>query len=113
MFVIMINNTLLYHNIIDHLKIFIMSKTITLPYKCKINEKMIQQLDNLLETVPPTRLKNRLLRVLLQFLIDECHALPVDFDCMIMDYFLLFDFLTVAEQEMGRCCGDVGDGEVC
>ena len=79
-----------------------MPKIITLPGSYIINEEIVGQLNTFLETIPPTRLKTRLLVVLIQYLVNEHTSLPADFDEVAMDFYLLFDFLIMAEEELGK-----------
>lgn len=77
-----------------------MQKTIDLPENSKLNNEIIEQLDNLISFSPPSALRKSLLRVYLPFLIHEHEALPMDFGDLASDMYMLVEFLTRVEEEL-------------
>lgn len=75
-------------------------KKFSLPEHSKVTQEVVEQLDNLISFCPPEALRRSLLKVYLQFIIDEHEALPIDFDDIACDFYMLIEFLTMAEEEM-------------
>ena len=70
------------------------------PKRPSHNRKAIGHIKQLLDGVPPARLKKELLYVFLIFLEHEHDTLPVNFRQMVTDYYMLFHFLDKVEAEM-------------
>ena len=77
-----------------------MSKLITLPDYHRVNQKMVDRLSNFIDGVRPNRLKDSITSILLQYLVYEHHSLPMDFDEVACDLYILFDFLDALEKEL-------------
>ncbi|MEP4094584.1 hypothetical protein [Reichenbachiella sp.] len=77
-----------------------MQKTIVLPENSKLSPEIIEQFDNLISFSPPEALRKSLLKVYLQFIISEHDALPIEFDNIACDFYMLIEFLNRAEEEM-------------
>lgn len=77
-----------------------MPKSIVLPDNSKVTQELVNQLDNLVSFSPPGTIRKSILKVYLQFIINEHEALPIDFDEIACDLYMLIDFLTRAEEEM-------------
>ncbi|MEP1779743.1 hypothetical protein [Reichenbachiella sp.] len=75
-------------------------KKFSLPEESKVTQEVIEQLDNLISFSSPKALRKSLLKVYLQFIINEHEALPTDFDDIACDFYMLVEFLTMAEEEM-------------
>ena len=77
-----------------------MPTSITLPDYHRVNQKMVERLSNFIDGVRPNQLKDGLTSILLQYLVHEHHSLPMDFDDVACDLYILFDFLTALEKEL-------------
>ncbi len=75
------------------------NSTATSPLRAMPSRKAIAHMRQLLEYVPPARLKKNLLYVFLIFLEHEHDMLPINFREMASDYYMLFQFLDKMEEE--------------
>ena len=55
-----------------------------------------------LEVVPPAPLRDNILEIYQRFLIKEHEFLPVDFQKLSSNLYILLDFLTLADKEMNK-----------
>ena len=77
-----------------------MSKSIVLPENSKLTPDIINELDSLLDFSPPEAFRKSILKVYLQYIINEHEALPNDFENVACDFSMLIDFFTMAEELM-------------
>lgn len=65
--------------------------------KNKTNKKALTELENLFEFCPPQELRKTLNRLFIVYVMNNHNVLPVDFDEMSENVFLLNDFLESVE----------------
>lgn len=66
---------------------------VSLPQHSILNQSNIEYIDNFFQFVSPEKLKERLFRIFLLYLVHEFNSLPGDFDEIASDYYLLFQML--------------------
>ena len=86
----------------DFKKIYKEHRVIVLPEYTKLTEHLIWQFDGVLEAAPPAELRDHLLEVYQRFLIKEHEFLPVDFQKLAGNLYILLDFLTLADKEINK-----------
>ena len=67
----------------------------------KISKELEKEVINLFENTPPGRLKRNLRKIFLLYLIHDKESFPLDFEEMVFDLYCMFNFLDVAENELG------------
>lgn len=72
----------------------------SLPKSTKVTQEMVKRLDDLLSFSPPGQMRQSLLTVYLQYIIDEHDVLPIDFEDIATDFWFLIEFFNTAEKEL-------------
>lgn len=73
-----------------------------LPKYTKLTGHLIWQFDGMLDAVPPAELRENLLEIYQRFIIKEHEFLPLNFQKLADNLYVLLDFLTVAEKEINK-----------
>lgn len=69
----------------------------------RLTPAAIQALDNLFDSAPPQELRENLLEIYHTYLVHAHHTLPLDFEKMARNMYLLTNcLLTVAEELSGK-----------
>jgi hypothetical protein len=63
-----------------------------------MNKAALKKLEDLFEFAPPRSIRKSLSHVFFNYLVNNHHSLPVDFDRMAEDFYFLMDFLEEVEQ---------------
>lgn len=67
-----------------------------------LSPNIVRALDDLIESSPPGNLKNNVIWVYHQYLMNCENAIPHDFDRIAADMFFLVDFITIIEKELSK-----------
>lgn len=76
-----------------------MPKQILLPLHLPLTQEIIEKLDDLMGCSSARTIRNSLLEVYQQYIIHNHEALPVNFDEIASDFYMLIDFFTQLEEE--------------
>lgn len=76
-----------------------MSKIIILSPKSPISQEVVEKLENLVECSPANSIRSSLMEVYQQYIISNHEALPVNFEEIATDFYMLIDFFTQIEEE--------------
>ena len=95
----------------DLKKIYKEHRIIVLPKYTKLTEHLIWQFDGVLDAMSPGELRDNILEVYQRFLIKEHEFLPVDFQKLASNLYILIDFLTLAEKEINKKPEDDEDND--
>ena len=77
-----------------------MSRTVDLPENSIVTTEIIKHLDDMLHFSPPENLSWSLIKIFMQFVINQHDALPGDFEDIACDLFGLMEFLNHIEKEL-------------
>ena len=78
---------------------FVKNRTITLPENTSITPEMVEKLDDLLSTSQPNGIRKNILKIYMQYLINEHDTLPNDFQDIAYDFYHVIEFFTAVETE--------------
>lgn len=70
------------------------------PQAPTVSKRIVNELDNLIEYVPVTRLSRNLRDLFLLYLANVEDGLPMGFDEFPTDFYFLLQFLDIIEEEM-------------
>lgn len=76
-------------------------RKVWIPQNSRLNKKLVKELDELFEYVPPERLSRNLRNLLLSHLEHE-EGRPLYFEDLIIDLYFLFQFLDMAADELNE-----------
>lgn len=78
---------------------FVKNRTITLSENTSITPEMVEKLDDLLSSSQPNGIRKSILKIYMQYLINEHDTLPNDFQDIACDFYYLIEFFTAIENE--------------
>ena len=78
-----------------------MPLSIVLPAHSKLNQTIIDELDDLFDFVPPGKLSRKLRNIFLSYVRYETEMLPPDINDTIAEMMLLLDFLDSSSDQIG------------
>ena len=70
---------------------FVKNRTITLPENTSITPEMVEKLDDLLSTSQPNGIRKNILKIYMQYLINEHDTLPNDFQDIAYDFYIKYN----------------------
>lgn len=77
-----------------------MNNTVTIPENSRINDKIVDHLNDLITYSEPRDFRNRILHVYLQYVIHKFEELPIDFQEIALDFNFLIDFFNRIDTEL-------------
>ncbi len=77
-----------------------MNNTVTIPENSRINDKIVDHLNDLITYSEPQDFRNRILHVYLQYIIHKLEELPMDFQEIALDFNFLIDFFNRIDTEL-------------